>query len=110
MESKVGMQEPSREVENLSKENSRLSRLLQDSDKRLTNLQESVVELQEEYNDELSDLKEQVTELTNAIEEKEFENNRISKDFRKINSAKQVSDNLFKCAYHFDSCSLFFRA
>lgn len=93
LETRLGPSDPSglmMETERLSRENAELKRSIRESDDRLTKLQESVVQLQEEYQLESEELLGQVSELTTALQEEKLERLKVQQAQDKLIRGKQV--------------------
>lgn len=92
LETRLGPSDPSglmMETERLSRENAELKRSIRESDDRLTKLQESVVQLQEEYQLESEELLGQVSELTTALQEEKLERLKVQQAQDKLIRGKQ---------------------
>eukprot|EP00094_Tigriopus_californicus_P000649 TCALIF_00630-PA protein Name:"Similar to CEP85 Centrosomal protein of 85 kDa (Homo sapiens)" AED:0.09 eAED:0.09 QI:0/0.75/0.55/1/1/1/9/88/730 len=92
LETRLGPSDPSSlmvENERLSRENADLRRNIRESDDRLTKLQESVVQLQEEYQDESEELLAQVSELTTAWQDEKLERLKVQQVQDKLIRGKQ---------------------
>jgi hypothetical protein len=78
------------ENEQLQREKEELTRLLLEAEERLSVLQDSVVQLQEEYRAESVDLQEQLAGLGTAIHEEHLAKRTLEKENHKLAKAKQV--------------------